>query len=55
VTFAAVVAALALTGTISAKAGGAKVAKATIRVVVGGILAMIATYGIGKLFGVSGV
>ncbi len=52
-TFCAVVVALALTGVLSAHAGGADKTKATIRVVVGGILAMLITYLIGSLFGVN--
>ena len=35
--------------------GGASKIKATIRVVVGGLLAMIITFGIGKIFSVSGI
>lgn len=55
VTFVSVILALALTGTISAKVGGASPVKATIRVIIGGTLAMLVTYGIGKLFHVSGI
>ena len=55
VTFASVIAALMITGTLSAYAGGAKKRKAMLRVVVGGIIAMLVTYGIGKLFGVAGI
>ena len=55
VTFVSVILALALTGTISAKVGGSSPVKATIRVVIGGALAMVVTYGIGKLFHVSGI
>lgn len=55
VAFISVLIALAITGTISAKVGGANVLRATIRVVAGGALAMIVTYGVGKLFGISGV
>jgi VIT1/CCC1 family predicted Fe2+/Mn2+ transporter len=54
-TFAAVVIALMITGSLSAHAGGANKMRATIRVVCGGILAMIVTYGIGKIFGVVGI
>lgn len=54
-TFIAVLAALIVTGVISAKVSGAKVAPTTARVIVGGILAMAITYGVGKLFNVSGV
>lgn len=44
---------LALLGGISASAGGAPVTKAVIRVTFWGMLALAATAGIGKLFGVS--
>jgi VIT1/CCC1 family predicted Fe2+/Mn2+ transporter len=50
-----VVIALVITGTLSAKAGGADPVRATIRVVLGGVLAMAVTYNIGKLFGVNGI
>lgn len=53
VTFAAVFFALALTGYLSAKMSDAPVGKVVMRVVFGGILAMIVTFGIGYLFGVS--
>ncbi len=55
VTFAAVLIALAATGAIGAKIGGSPVARATIRVVIGGALALAATYGIGHLLGASGI
>ena len=55
VTFVAVLAALVVTGTLSAYAGGANKTIATIRVVGGGALAMAITFGIGKLFGVIGI
>ncbi|MET7767122.1 VIT family protein [Nocardia sp. NPDC005366] len=55
VTFAAVLVALALTGSLSARLGGSRRARAIPRVVIGGALAMIVTYGIGQLFGVSGI
>lgn len=55
VTFTAVLAALVVTGTLSAIAGGANKTKATLRVVLGGVLAMAITYGIGKAFGVIGI
>jgi len=54
-TFIAVAVALAITGAWSAHAGGAGKWRATIRVVIGGALAMVITYGIGKLFGVAGI
>jgi VIT1/CCC1 family predicted Fe2+/Mn2+ transporter len=53
VTFIAVLIALAVTGVVSAKVGGSSPKKATIRVVLGGALAMAVTYGIGQLFSVS--
>lgn len=55
ITFFSVLVALVITGIVSAKVGGANVVKATIRVVIGGILAMIVTFGIGKLFGIEGL
>jgi len=55
VAFISVLIALAITGLLSAKAGGADIKQAVIRVVTGGALAMIVTYGIGKLFAVSGI
>jgi len=54
-TFGAVVVALAATGVLSAKIGGADPKRATVRVVLGGVFAMIVTYGIGRLFHVSGL
>lgn len=54
-TFISVITALIVTGSLSAHAGGAKKITATLRVVFGGILAMIITYGIGKIFGVVGI
>jgi VIT1/CCC1 family predicted Fe2+/Mn2+ transporter len=53
VTFIALLIALAVTGVVSAKVGGSSPKKATIRVVLGGALAMAVTYGIGQLFSVS--
>lgn len=55
VAFISVIIALAITGTLSAKAGEANALRATIRVVCGGALAMGVTYAIGRFFGVSGV
>lgn len=51
-TFFSVVIALAITGSMSAKVGGANIPRAVIRVVSGGALAMAVTYGIGRIFGV---
>ena len=55
VTFAAVLVVLVITGSLSAYAGGAKQSKAVLRVVLGGVVAMAVTYGIGKAFGVVGI
>ncbi len=55
VAFVSVVIALAITGVLSAKVGGANPIRATIRVVSGGVLAMVVTYAIGTLFHVSGI
>lgn len=54
ITFAAVVAALVLTGTISARIGGSSKRRGTLRVVVGGAIALAATFGIGALLGTTG-
>ncbi|MBX9244250.1 VIT family protein [Actinotalea ferrariae] len=51
VTFAAVVVALALTGTISARLGRARRLRAVVRLILGGALAMGITFGIGALLG----
>lgn len=55
VTFVVVLVALALTGATGAKIGGGSVPRATVRVVVGGALALAATFLIGSLLGTSGV
>lgn len=55
IAFISVIIALIITGTLSAKVGGANVIRATIRVVLGGALAMIVTFSIGRFFGVSGI
>lgn len=55
VTFGSVLVALIITGSLSAYAGGASKRVATVRVVLGGVLAMIITYGIGRVFGVVGI
>ena len=51
VAFIAVLMALALTGTVSAILGGARKRRAVLRVVLGGALAMLVTYGVGQLVG----
>lgn len=55
VTFAAVLVALALTGAVGAWIGGGSKPRAAVRVVVGGALALAATFIIGNLLGASGV
>ena len=53
VAFVSVIFALTITGYLSARAGNAKARKAILRIVLGGAIAMSATYLIGKLFGVT--
>ncbi|MGW4243526.1 VIT1/CCC1 transporter family protein [Nocardia sp. NPDC004722] len=55
VCFAAVLVALAVTGSVSSRLGGSEPRRAVLRVVIGGALAMAVTYGIGQLAGVSGL
>ena len=55
ITFISVIIALIITGTLSAHAGGANKMKAVTRVVLGGVLAMAITFGVGKIFGVVGI
>lgn len=55
VTFVAVIVALAITGTISARIGGASVLRASTRLVFGGTLALAATWLIGTLLGTTGI
>ncbi|KAE8763699.1 VIT1/CCC1 transporter family protein [Georgenia thermotolerans] len=55
VTFVATLAALALTGTLAAWIGGGSRARAATRVVVGGALALAATFLVGSLLGTAGV
>jgi VIT1/CCC1 family predicted Fe2+/Mn2+ transporter len=54
-TFVVVLIALAITGAAGAKIGGSPVGRATVRVVVGGALALAVTYGIGHLLGATGI
>jgi VIT1/CCC1 family predicted Fe2+/Mn2+ transporter len=51
VAFLSVLIALVLTGTVSAILGGARKRRAVLRVVLGGALAMLVTYGIGQMVG----
>jgi VIT1/CCC1 family predicted Fe2+/Mn2+ transporter len=55
IVFIAVIIALAITGTLSARVGGSNKMVATIRVVIGGIIAMAITFGIGKIVGSVGL
>jgi VIT1/CCC1 family predicted Fe2+/Mn2+ transporter len=55
VTFVAVLLALAFTGATAARIGGAPATRATVRVVLGGALALAATFAIGTLLGTTGV
>ncbi|WP_125610554.1 VIT1/CCC1 transporter family protein [Specibacter cremeus] len=55
VTFLVVLVALALTGATGARIGGAPVPRATVRVVVGGAVALLATFLVGSWLGASGV
>lgn len=55
VAFVSVIIALAVTGILSAMIGGANVRTATIRVVLGGALAMAVTYSVGRFFHMSGI
>ena len=54
-TFISVAIALVITGFLSAKTTGVNKKRAVVRVLVGGIIAMLITFGIGKIFGVSGI
>jgi vacuolar iron transporter family protein len=55
VTFIAVLIALAVTGTVGAQLGGSSRRRAALRVVIGGAIALGATYGIGHLLGATGL
>lgn len=55
VTFAAVLVVLALTGAVSARIGGSPWLRPAVRVVVGGAIALVATFVIGTLLGKTGV
>jgi vacuolar iron transporter family protein len=54
-TFAAVLVALAVAGWIGAWIGGGPRVRASVRVLVGGALALTATYLVGQLFGATGI
>lgn len=53
VTFVAVIAALCFTGVYSAQLGGSPKGRAVARLVIGGALAMLVTYAVGELLGVT--
>lgn len=55
ITFAAVLLALAITGATSARIGGSHWLRPTLRVVIGGAIALASTFIIGTLLGTSGV
>lgn len=55
VAFTAVIIALIVTGVVSAKVSETNVKRVTVRVVLGGILAMVVTYSIGRIFAVTGL
>ena len=55
VTFVSVVFALILTGALSGRASGAVIKKSIIRVVAGGLIAMVVTFAIGHLVNLSGI
>ncbi len=55
VTFIAVLAALAITGAVSAQVGGSSRRRAVIRLVIGGALAMAVTFLVGTLLGTTGI
>jgi len=54
-TFLAVLVALAATGSLAAHIGGGSKARAAVRLVAGGALALVATYLIGSMLGTTGV
>lgn len=55
VAFVAIVVALVATGLISGKISGANLSHAIMRIVAGGILAMVVTYIVGRVFHVTGI
>jgi len=55
ITFVAVLAALTITGAVSAHLGGSSKVRASLHLVIGGALALAVTFGIGTLLGTSGV
>lgn len=55
ITFVSVIVALVITGALSGRASGGLVKKSIRRVVIGGLVAMVVTYAIGRLFNISGI
>ena len=53
-TFVAVILALAITGVVGARLGGSRPVRAALRVMIGGTIALLATFAIGALLGTSG-
>ncbi len=53
IAFASVLVALVITGIVSARVSGAPTTRTTLRIVIGGAIAMAVTYGIGHWFNVS--
>jgi len=53
VTFGAVLVALGVAGAVSARIGGSGAKRAVLRVLIGGAVGLVLTYGIGHLFGTS--
>ena len=54
-TFVAVLIALAITGALGARLGGASITRSVVRVIVGGTVALAFTYLVGSLLGTSGL
>jgi VIT1/CCC1 family predicted Fe2+/Mn2+ transporter len=55
ITFVAVLVALAITGTVAAQLGDAPRLRAAVRLVIGGAIALVATFIIGALLGTTGI
>ena len=55
ITFVVVLLTLAVTGSIGARIGGSPLLRPTLRIVIGGALALIVTFFIGWLLGTTGV
>ena len=53
ITYLGVLVALGITGALGARMGGARAGRAALRVMIGGAIGLLLTYGIGMLFGTS--